>query len=132
MSDLKSDDTETAREAPEDGPFAVKWMAGTDKAAIKAAAKRARKTVGEWLGEAARAYIESERESFESPGFDMFRPDEPRSMALLDPPAPLSIDDLDRAYDLGLKIAEKEGRKLPSRGVLLSAVKRRLRERLGA
>jgi hypothetical protein len=112
---------------PDDGPFAVKWMHGTDKLLITKAAKRARKTVGEWLAEAARAYVDAERESIDA---EVMRPDHSRSIALLDPPKPLSIEELDRALDLAVKIYGIEGREVPKRGGLVSATKRQLKYRL--
>jgi hypothetical protein len=133
MSDVKSDDTETMEapknRIPEDGPFAVKWMHGTDKLLITKAAKRARKTVGEWLGEAARAYVEAEREDINTAKvieLDSVR----RSIALIDPPKPLSVQELDMAFELALKIYSKEGREPPKRGGLIADTKRQLRSRL--
>lgn len=127
MSDVMSDAEKQEAKIPEDGPFAVKWMHGTDKLLITKAAKRAHKTVGEWLGEAARAYVEAERESIDG---EIIAPHNGRSIALIDPPKPLSIEEIDRAYDLALKMYREEGRELPKKGGLTGAARNQLRMRL--
>lgn len=57
-----------------DGHFGVRWMAGTDKRLIADAAKRAKMTTGEWLGQAARAAVARERETMEPGGGEILPP----------------------------------------------------------
>jgi hypothetical protein len=103
----------------EDGPWGVKWIAGSDRAMALAAAKRARLTMGEWLGAAIRAYVESERG--ESSVFEVFPPSRAgpvgeqgaRETAVTPFGSTLSIAEIGEAVRIATEIAQLRQRGLP-------------------
>lgn len=115
------------RALPEDGPWAIKLMAGVDRQAALDAAKRARVPVGEWLGRAIRAYIDSERA--ESSGYDVFSPGQ--QLALSAPHVPLTVGEIGQAVEIANRIADLRGAPLKPRSRLLTAASRALAEHLG-
>lgn len=104
----------------QDGPWAQKFMHGSDKKLAIQAAERARMRMTEWLGEAIRGKVALERED--------------REIEVLPPagqtPAPyqsnLTVDDIDRIVTLGARIAEMQGRPLAPGSHILVGAKRRL------
>jgi hypothetical protein len=107
---------------PDDGPWGIKWIAGRDRHVASLAAKRAKQTIGEWLGEAIRAYVEEERADYTLI---------PPRQALIEQETiapPLSVEDIGRVLDYAERIAAIRGRK-PSRR-LLAGVDRILVARL--
>jgi hypothetical protein len=116
----------------EDGPWAVKLVAGSDKKLAFDAAKRRRITIGDWLGEAIRAYVASERDDER---FDIMAPGQTRGqtaggVALLEQPPPLSIEDVGRAVEIAKEIARLRGKQLPPNAKLLVGAQRVLMRRL--
>lgn len=112
---------------PEDGPWAIKFMPGREREMALKAAKRARRNVGEWLAEAIRAHVESERD--ESAVYDVFPPGQ--EVATIGPAAditPLSVEQIGQAVDIALKIASVTETKPPVR--LLNAARRALAVRI--
>ena len=118
MSDAASDPPAKRVYTPETnaGRWTVRDVGEADKAAALAAAKRREMPIGEWLGEAIRAYIAAERE----PMGEVLPP----SRGL---PA-LSLEDIAQAVEIAARIAEIQGQ--PPRRLLGRAM-RRLGDRLG-
>lgn len=89
---------------PEDGKWTIRGMQPTERAAALAAARRADKTVAEWIGEAIRAYIATEHA--------------PQGTVLV-PLAPCEnrppIEDIARVIEIAQQIATMRGTKVPRR-----------------
>lgn len=110
MASVKS---KPAAKVYEDGPWAQKWVSGEHKRLAFEAAKRAEVDVGIWLGEAIAEKVRRERESAEAESageskvVDVFPP-RSRAVAMIDPMAPLSVDELAQAYELAKRMAEDQ------------------------
>jgi hypothetical protein len=111
---------------PEDGPWAIKLISGAARQMAVDAAKRQRRTVGEWLAEAIRAHVESERESRD---YDLFPPGQALATTAASPLPPLSVHDIGEAIDIASRIAALQGRDKPPQR-LLAAAQRALRNRI--
>jgi hypothetical protein len=119
----------TAKEF-EDGPWAQKFMQGSDKKLAFDAARRAGRTIGEWLGEAIREKVAAEREDITG---EVLAPDGSSDGALIRLPhhgEPLSIADIGQAVDVAKKIAELRGKPLAPNSAVLIEAQRALRRRL--
>jgi hypothetical protein len=111
-----------------DGPWGIKWMGGRDRQMARDAAKRAKQTIGEWLGEAIRAYVESERIDA-----DIYTVLPPGGQGLIESAQnvpPLSIEDIGRVLQYTEQIARLREQKPSPR--LLAGVRRLLALRLDA
>jgi hypothetical protein len=96
---------------PEDGPWGLKRIATSDKELAIAAAKRANRRVGDWLGEAIRAHVAAEREPVA--GYAVLAPEVVRDHPL---PAAISGDELRALLILGEELRAKMGwRRYPAR-----------------
>lgn len=117
VSDQESD---PPRAIPQDGPWGLKFISGTDRQMATEAAKRAKMTIGEWLGEAIRAKVADERDadfSGDTPGYTVLAPGQVADPA----PGALSVREIGEAVDIAQKIAILRQRERPPRAMLLAA-----------
>lgn len=114
---------------PKDGPWGIKHIPGIDKATALAAAKRAHRAVGDWLGEAIRARVEAEREDRTGQG-DVLPPERgsTEDERAVQPPGPLSIAEVADVVEIIRRIGEIEGK--PANARLLAGARRVLAMRL--
>lgn len=112
--------------APEDGPWSFKRFPPMERDMAIKAAKRAKKTVPDYVAEAIRAHIDSERA--ESSGFDLFPPGQEVATIESHSPAPLSVHDIGEAIAIMRTIAELRGKAIPPRA--LASAQRALMRRL--
>lgn len=124
-----------AGKSDEDRPWAIRGMPMADRRAALAAAKRAKKSVPVWLGEAIRSYIEQEREDRDEHTGEILEPGQDgQSVAvrggLIDPGPPLTMAEIGEAVRIAQTVAELRGKKLPPNGRFLVQVERTLRLRM--
>ena len=130
-----SDDIETeiidteppADPAREDGPWGFKRFPIMERDMAIKAAKRAKMTISDWVAEAIRAHVESERD--ESRGLAVFPPSA-SEVVPYQGQAPLNVCDIGQAVQIAERIATLRGRPVPVR--LLSGAMRALAERIKA
>jgi hypothetical protein len=127
MSDTESDPL--PRPIPEDGPWGLKHIAGSDRQLATDAAKRAKLTIGEWLGEAIRAKVEDERADYagDTEGYTVLAPGQTLLPA---PDSGLSVREIGEAVEIAQRIAILRQRERTPRAMLLAA-QRLLAGRLG-
>lgn len=128
-----SDDTlsaESTAEPEEDPPWAFKRFPMMEREMAIKAARRRKMTVPDYVAEAIRAHIESERD--ETGVFDVFPPG--REIATTNGHAPetppLTVEQIGEAVDIMFKIAERTGQKLTARNPLLKSVRSALAVRM--
>lgn len=131
--------TKTARETPpervfEDGPWAQKWMDGSDKKAAFEAAWRGKKTMTVWLGEAIRAKVAEERTLRAVPPgatgvVTLDAHDGANGTRLLEP-IMLTADEIARCVQVYEQILEKRGKTLRPNARVLVEAERTIRAKL--
>lgn len=104
----------------EDGPWAQKFMLGSDKKLAVEAAERSKRRIGDWLGEAIREKVALEREDR---GIDVLPPG---GRTVAPARSDLSIDDIGRLLAVAEHIARLQNRPLAANSRILTGARRRL------